>query len=83
MAPDAALRFDARRMSGRAPLVSCDACGAGWYSRSMAEGLRLIGTCSRCGGALTFGAADGHDPRAEKPVADVEPQHVFGVPRGR
>jgi hypothetical protein len=49
----------------------------------MAEGLRLLGACSRCGGELSFAPAGSPDERHEPPVAAVEPQHVLGVPRSR
>ncbi len=36
------------------PAVSCSGCGFHWNSAAMAEGLRLLGSCPKCGGALVF-----------------------------
>jgi ribosomal protein S27E len=66
------------------PRVSCTSCGRTWNSVTMAEGLRSIGTCPRCGGTLAFaeppagGAPTG--PRASA-GPDVPPSQVLGVPR--
>jgi hypothetical protein len=50
----------------------------------MAEGLRTIGRCPRCGGALAWlgEGADG-DPAAPERTVDeaVAPHLVLGVPR--
>ena len=36
------------------PAVRCTSCAFAWNSAAMAEGLRLIGSCPKCGGDLTF-----------------------------
>lgn len=63
-----------------APAVTCTACAYEWRSRSMAEGLRLIGSCPRCDGALEF-----HEPAAPPLAAPAapggDPHLVLGVPR--
>jgi hypothetical protein len=51
----------------------------------MAEGLRLLGTCPRCGGSLTFRDEPASAPAAQAaPPADgaaVAPHLVLGIPR--
>lgn len=36
------------------PRVRCDGCAFEWFSRTSAHGLRIVGTCPRCGGTLDF-----------------------------
>ena len=48
----------------RAPAVSCSGCGFAWNSAAMAEGLRLLGSCPKCGGELRF---RGRDARRRRP----------------
>lgn len=69
----------------RTPAVSCSGCGFTWNSDAMAEGLRLLGSCPKCGGALLFRADAPEAPRAsrgevarDEPVA---PHLVLGIPR--
>ena len=69
-------------MAVRPPAVECRDCGRSWNSASLAEGLRLLGNCPRCGGELSFrdAAADAQDtPPAGSPA--VEPHLVLGIPR--
>jgi hypothetical protein len=48
----------------------------------MAEGLRLLGSCPKCGGELAFAAAEPAHQAAESPNMDVRAPHlVLGVPR--
>jgi hypothetical protein len=48
----------------------------------MAEGLRLLGSCPKCGGALEFGETEPAHRGAESPKMDVRAPHlVLGVPR--
>ena len=54
-----------------APAVRCSACEFHWNSRAMAEGLRLLGSCPKCGGELLF-AADAASPKPE-PAPAAEP----------
>lgn len=73
---------DTRRVSE--PRVSCTSCTRTWNSLSMAEGLRRIGTCPRCGGELRFASAAGADGRTavEAPHSpDLPPSQVLGIPR--
>ena len=62
------------------PAARCTDCAFEWRSAAMAEGLRLIGACPRCGGALEFAAQAGM-ATAEPDVPDVAPARVLGVPR--
>lgn len=65
------------------PAVSCSACHFHWNSAAMADGLRLLGACPKCGGALKF--AGDHAPtevterfETSRPTA---PHLVLGIPR--
>jgi hypothetical protein len=69
------------------PAVRCTSCAFAWNSAAMAEGLRLIGSCPKCGGDLEF-----REPLTEvpgepgaAPVTDqdgrVAPHLVLGIPR--
>jgi hypothetical protein len=49
----------------------------------MADGLRALGSCPRCGGALAFAADAPMLDADEPPLCDVEPARVLGVPRRR
>lgn len=65
------------------PPVQCNACGFAWNSPAMVDGLRLIGSCPKCGtGALVFRdtAASPADP-VPSGVDDRAPHTVLGVPR--
>ena len=47
----------------------------------MAEGLRLLGSCPRCGGELEFAADAPSSGEGEAAVPDVDPARVMGVPK--
>jgi hypothetical protein len=66
-----------------APAVTCAACNYAWRSATMAEGLRLLGSCPRCSGELRFrDAAPAAPPAADEPLVVAEAPHkVLGVPR--
>ena len=38
----------------RSPRVRCDGCAFEWFGPTSAHGLRIVGTCPRCGGVLDF-----------------------------
>ena len=65
------------------PRAVCERCDFAWYSAQMAEGLRLIGACPRCGGELRFA----HDPETvdelHTPDRGTAPHMALGVPRPR
>ena len=65
------------------PAVRCTGCAYEWHSASMAEGLRLLGSCPRCSGTLDF-AANAFSPTGggAGSVQDHRAPHlVLGVPR--
>jgi hypothetical protein len=48
----------------------------------MAEGLRLLGSCPKCGGELAFDAPQPAQEAGESPKMDLRAPHlVLGVPR--
>ena len=67
-------------MEQKTPAVSCGTCQRSWNSASMAEGLKLLGACPRCGGTLSF--ADASPAEApERSTAPVAPHLVLGFPQ--
>jgi hypothetical protein len=70
------------RSAAPAPAVHCLGCSYEWHSRAMAEGLRLLGTCPKCGGELAFADERPAQKAPESPKMDVRAPHlVLGVPR--
>ena len=67
-------------MSKHKPMVTCTECGFEWFGPTAAHGLRLLGSCTRCHGALRF-SDEPPEPAAEEPVADVPAHLVLGAPR--
>lgn len=66
----------------RIPAVSCSGCGFHWNSAAMAEGLRLLGSCPKCGGDLVFNGATAAAPRVERRARpSAAPHLVLGIPR--
>ena len=71
------------------PAVSCTGCHFAWNSATMAEGLRLLGSCPKCGGGLAFRDAAPEEQRftpAPRPVLAggpglAAPHLVLGIPR--
>jgi hypothetical protein len=67
---------------GSSPRVRCTDCEFAWYGATAADGLRVVGACTRCGGHLEF--RDEADPGAAAPVTDslagVSPASVLGMP---
>lgn len=71
------------------PAVHCTDCGFAWNSPAMADGLRLLSSCPRCGtGALVFrdagtvAAAPAADAVTDAGGGDERAPHlVLGVPR--
>jgi hypothetical protein len=65
-----------------APRVQCDDCRFAWYGASAADGLRVVGTCPKCGGHLEFLASDA--PASAFAVSErlsaVAPASVLGLP---
>ena len=70
------------------PAVRCTQCGFAWNSTAMAEGLRLLGACPKCGGELAFrtddgaaGAGAGTGGTAGGGRGETPPHLVLGLPR--
>jgi hypothetical protein len=71
-------------MESKPPAVTCTSCARTWNSASMAEGLRLVGSCPRCGGSLEFAAssdAQASERLAPQDAGSVAPHLVLGIPR--
>jgi hypothetical protein len=72
-----------------APLVRCSGCGFSWNSSAMADGLRLLGSCPKCDGALEFRETLPREDRFDSaPVlrpataaGPTAPHLVLGIPR--
>lgn len=70
-------------------LVRCQGCTRTWHSRTMADGLRAIGNCPRCGGTLEWAddepgaapAAPGEVTAQPDGTGGVAPYLVMGLPR--
>lgn len=63
------------------PAVSCSGCGFAWNSATMAEGLRLLGSCPKCSGELLFRSEAPAPPRAARFDSAQAPHLVLGIPR--
>ena len=71
------------------PAVRCSDCAYAWNSAAMAEGLKLIGSCPKCGGELIFR----DEVKVSGPFLDIEgdaeraaekgvaPHLALGIPR--
>jgi uncharacterized paraquat-inducible protein A len=72
---------DAQDMAS--PLVCCLACERTWHSPTMAEGLRALDGCPRCGGELRFAeTARTRVPERMALSCDTTAPHlVLGAPR--
>jgi hypothetical protein len=72
-------------MESKPPAVTCTSCERTWMSASMAEGLRLLGACPRCGGALNFAEGDAKLPAVARITPEdavaMAPHMVMGIPR--
>jgi hypothetical protein len=69
------------------PRVRCDGCTFEWYGRITAHGLRIMGTCPRCGGPLDFLIEDVEEEYVPVPdfvghelTEPVSPAQVLGLP---
>ena len=70
------------RSMGDPPKVHCASCAREWRSQSMADGLRLVGSCPRCGGELVWAApADEIRATAVAVSPALDPHLVLGLPR--
>ncbi|HEY8582215.1 MAG TPA: hypothetical protein VIL49_04685 [Capillimicrobium sp.] len=67
------------------PRVRCRACAFEWFGATASHGLRIIGSCTRCGGELDFlvpEEADDQEPTitAGSDAAEQRPATVLGTP---
>jgi hypothetical protein len=68
------------------PAVRCSDCQFHWNSPAMADGLRLLGSCPKCGGELIFAADAAPAPEPADAGERFEnartaPHLVLGIPR--
>lgn len=67
------------------PAVRCNGCHFAWNSDAMADGLRLLGSCPKCGGELAFRDAAPEPERFSVARASASPAPaphlVLGIPR--
>ena len=71
-----------------APAVRCTSCQFAWNSSAMADGLRLLGSCPKCGGELSFAGdapaperVERFDRSSDRVLASAAPHLVLGIPR--
>ena len=64
------------------PRVRCTDCEFAWYGATAADGLRVVGACTRCGGHLEFrdDAEALAEPASNERLAGVSPAAVLGTP---
>lgn len=64
-------------------LVHCRACERAWHSATIADGLRELGSCPRCGGELVWAEGPPPESRVDRATVDpdIAPHLVLGVPR--
>jgi hypothetical protein len=64
--------------------VRCTSCEFTWNTAAMADGLRVLGACPKCKGALEF-RDDAPAPAPAAPARDADasaaPHMVLGLPR--
>jgi hypothetical protein len=62
--------------------VRCLDCAFAWHSPLMADGLRALGSCPKCGGTLEFAEAAPPPKAPAAPRMDLRAPHlVLGLPR--
>ena len=62
--------------------MHCRDCHYEWHSPAMADGLRLLGSCPKCGGELVFATVEPAHEADDSPIMDGRAPHlVLGVPR--
>jgi hypothetical protein len=65
------------------PAVRCLSCEFAWNTPAMADGLRLLGSCPKCGGELSFAEDAPKGERFDRAAGrtDRAPHLVLGIPR--
>ena len=58
----------------------CQDCGFEWFGETAAHALRLVGSCTKCRGELSF-ADEALAPARREPAMDVPAHLVLGNPR--
>jgi hypothetical protein len=71
---------DTPSVSNEKAIVTCTECGFEWFGPTAAHALRLVGSCTRCHGALRF-ADEAALPAISEEPADVPAHLVLGNPR--
>lgn len=64
------------------PRVRCTDCEFAWYGPTAAHGLRVVGSCTRCGGELDYLIDDEPEaaPAVSERLAGMSPAAVMGTP---
>ncbi len=69
------------------PRVRCGACAFEWFGATASHGLRIVGSCPRCGGGLEFLVPDEDDrsalARMDASIGVRRPSAVLGAPARR
>jgi hypothetical protein len=60
--------------------VTCTECGFEWFGATAAHALRMVGSCTRCRGELSFNE-EPVVPTILEPAVDVPAHLVLGSPR--
>ena len=60
--------------------VTCTDCGFEWFGATAAHALRMVGSCTRCRGELSF-SEEPAAPSILEPAVDVPAHLVLGSPR--
>jgi hypothetical protein len=71
---------DTPSVTNEKAIVTCTECGFEWFGPTAAHALRLVGSCTRCHGALRF-ADEAALPAISEEPADVPAHLVLGNPR--
>lgn len=64
------------------PRVRCGGCAFEWFGATAAHGLRIVGSCPRCGSGLDFlvEAEDEPAPPLLDRLREIHPAAVLGTP---
>ena len=62
------------------PRVRCGGCAFEWFGATSAHGLRIVGACPRCSGALDFLVAVDEPDRPATALDALQPAAVLGMP---